>query len=48
VIAGYLVTKIGLHDASLWYAGAVALLALAGLAGTMLIGRTRAPAIASA
>ena len=39
VIAGYLVTRIGLHDAALWYGGAVGVLALAGLAGTGLMRR---------
>lgn len=39
VIAGYLVTRAGLHDASVWYAGAMDLLAVAGLAGTVLVGR---------
>lgn len=34
VVAGYLVTRIGLHDAALWYGGAVGLLAVAGLVGT--------------
>lgn len=37
VIAGYLVTRIGLHDAALWYAAAVGVLAIAGLAGTLLV-----------
>ena len=36
VVAGYLVTRIGLHDAALWYGGAVGLLAVAGLVGTQL------------
>ena len=31
VVAGFLVTLVGLHDAALWYGGAVGLLALAGL-----------------
>lgn len=39
VVAGYLVTRIGLHDAALWYGGAVGLLAVAGLAGTRLVSR---------
>ncbi len=39
VIAGYAVTRIGLHDASLWYAFAVAVLAVAGLAATALVRR---------
>lgn len=33
-VAGYLVTRIGLDDAALWYGGAVGLLAVAGLVGT--------------
>ena len=41
VIAGYLVTQIGLHDAALWYGAAVGVLALAGLAGTGLMRRRR-------
>jgi predicted MFS family arabinose efflux permease len=44
VIAGYAVTRIGLHDAALWYASAVGVLALAGLAGTVLIRRPSAAA----
>ncbi|HEX6488252.1 MAG TPA: MFS transporter [Candidatus Dormibacteraeota bacterium] len=47
VIAGYLVTRIGLHDASLWYAAAVGLLALAGLAGSLLV-RIPGPMVAAA
>ncbi len=39
VIIGYLVTRIGLHDASLWYAGGAGVLAIAGLAGTIVISR---------
>lgn len=39
VIAGYLVTRIGLHEAALWYGAAVGVLALAGLAGTRLMRR---------
>src|SRR5437762_2413450 len=39
VVAGFLVTLVGLHDAALWYGGAVGLLALAGLAGSVLINR---------
>ena len=37
VVAGYLVTRIGLHDAAVWYGGAVGLLAVAGLIGTRLV-----------
>lgn len=39
VVAGYLVTRIGLHDAALWYGGAVGLVALAGVAGTQMARR---------
>ena len=39
VVAGFLVTLVGLRDAALWYGGAVGLLALAGLAGSVLINR---------
>lgn len=39
VVAGYLVTRIGLHDAALWYGGVVGLLAVAGLAGTGRVSR---------
>jgi predicted MFS family arabinose efflux permease len=39
VVAGYLVTRIGLHDTALWYGGAVGLLAVAGLAGTARVSR---------
>ena len=37
VIAGFLVTRIGLHDAALWYGSAVGLLALAGLVATVSV-----------
>ena len=37
VLAGYLVTRIGLHDSALWYGGVSGLLVLAGLAGTQLV-----------
>lgn len=47
VIAGYLATRIGLHDASLWYATAVGVLAVAGLAGSLLV-RAPGPAAAAA
>jgi hypothetical protein len=40
VAAGYAVTRIGLHDAALWYGAAVEVLALAGVAGTLLINRS--------
>ncbi|HKW71980.1 MAG TPA: MFS transporter [Candidatus Dormibacteraeota bacterium] len=39
VIAGVLVTRIGLHDAALWYGTGVGLLALAGLVGALTVGR---------
>ena len=39
VIAGFVVNRIGLHDAALWYAGTVALLALAGLVASLSVGR---------
>ena len=39
VIAGFLVTRIGLHDAALWYAGAVGVLALAGLVASVSVSR---------
>jgi predicted MFS family arabinose efflux permease len=37
VVAGYLVTRIGLHDSALWYGGASGVLVLAGLAGTLFV-----------
>jgi MFS family permease len=37
VIAGVLVTRIGLHDAALWYGSAVGVLALAGLVATLSV-----------
>ena len=40
VVAGYAVTRVGLHDAALWYGVAVEILALAGVAGTLLINRS--------
>ena len=39
VVAGYAVTRVGLHDAALWYGIAVEILALAGVAGTLLVNR---------
>jgi MFS family permease len=39
VVAGYLVSRIGLHQAALWYGGAVGALAVAGLIGTLLVRR---------
>ena len=42
VAAGYEVTRIGLHQAALWYGAVVDLLAVAGLLGTLFIGRARA------
>jgi MFS family permease len=40
VIAGFVVNRIGLHDAALWYAGAVGILALAGLVASLSVGRS--------
>ena len=40
VVAGYAVTRVGLHDAALWYGVAVEILALAGVAGTLLVNRS--------
>src|SRR5256886_9936835 len=37
VVAGYAVTRVGLHDAALWYGIVVEILALAGVAGTLLV-----------
>src|SRR2546421_5008950 len=37
VVAGYAVTRVGLHDAALWYGVAVEVLALAGVAGAPLV-----------
>ena len=37
VVAGYLATRIGLHDAALWYAAALVVLTLAGLLGTWFV-----------
>lgn len=37
VIAGYLVTRIGLHQAALWYAAAMDVLAIIGLTGALLV-----------
>lgn len=42
VAAGYLVTRIGLHDAALWYAAAMGAVALVGLLATVFIGRREA------
>lgn len=39
VIAGYMVTRIGLHEVALWYGTAVGLLAIAGLVGSLMVGR---------
>ena len=39
VAAGYGVTRIGLHQAALWYGTAIELLAIAGLLGTLLVSR---------
>ena len=43
VVAGYLVTRIGLHDAALWYGGASGVLVLAGLAGTLFVNHLEDP-----
>lgn len=43
VIAGVLVTRIGLHDAALWYGCSVGILALVGLVGTVLVTRQASP-----
>ena len=45
VIAGFLVTRVGLHDTALWYAGAVGVLALTGLVASLSIGRLRQAAV---
>jgi len=42
VAAGYEVTRIGLHQAALWYGAAVTLLAVVGLIGTLFVSRARA------
>lgn len=43
VLAGYLVTRVGLHDAALWYGAGVGLLAVAGLVATLWVsGRSSA------
>ena len=39
VVAGYLVTRVGLHEAALWYGAAIGLLAVAGLVGTLVVSR---------
>jgi MFS family permease len=38
VVAGYFVTRIGLHNTALYYGGVVGALALAGLVGTLIVG----------
>ena len=44
VVAGYLATRIGLHDAALWYGAALVVLAFAGALGTWVISaRRRSP-----
>jgi MFS family permease len=45
VIAGFVVTRIGLHDAAVWYAGAVGILALAGLVATLSAAPKRVPVV---
>jgi MFS family permease len=47
VIAGFVANRVGLHDGALWYAGAVGILALAGLLGTVAAGRPRRVAVVS-
>lgn len=37
VIAGHLVTRIGLHQTAFWYAAAMDVLAVAGLTGALLV-----------
>jgi predicted MFS family arabinose efflux permease len=37
VVAGYLATRIGLHDAALWYGAALVVLTIAGLLGTWFV-----------
>ena len=37
VVAGWMVTLVGLHEAALWYAVAMGVLALFGLAGSLLV-----------
>ena len=41
VIAGYLATRIGLHDAALWYGIALVVLTFAGLLATFLVSQRR-------
>lgn len=41
VAAGYEVTRIGLHQAALWFGAAVDLLAVAGLLGTLFVSRAQ-------
>jgi hypothetical protein len=47
VVAGALVTRIGLHSAALWYGSSVGILALAGLVATLSITQ-RAPVAGAA
>ncbi len=37
VVAGYLATRVGLHDAALWYGAALVALTIAGLLGTWFV-----------
>ena len=37
VLAGYLATRVGLHDAALWYGAALVALTIAGLLGTWFV-----------
>jgi MFS family permease len=39
VVAGFLVTRLGLHDTALWYGCVVGILALAGLVATLTVTR---------
>lgn len=39
VVAGYLVTRVGLHEAALWYGAGIGLLAVAGLGATLVVRR---------
>ena len=48
VIAGYLATRIGLHDAALWYAVALVLLTFSGVVATWFVTlRGRSPQVVS-
>lgn len=45
VIAGFVVNQVGLHDAALWYSGAVGILALGGLVASLSVGRPSRAAV---